>query len=236
MKLNPSFVKTKNVRNFQALMSGLDLAEGEGRFGLVWGQAGRGKTRTAQWYSADNNSVYLRVLAIWSTSELDFLCTLARELGVLTPPRRKAAAFQAVLDKLVMDPRPIILDEIEKLHPRFLEFLRDLTDLSGAAVVFVGEENLVDHLMHERRVWSRVFQQMQFEPINPSDIIFYAAEAAGLEVGKDAAQVVAASSGGDFRLVRRDVVSLAQICRAKGTKEVTAEMATIAAKRALQGR
>lgn len=235
MKLNPSFVKTKNVRNFQALMSGLEMAEGEGRFGLVWGQAGRGKTRTAQWYCADNNAVYLRVLAIWATSELDFLCTLAKELGVLTPPRRKAAAFQAVLDKLAMDPRPIILDEIEKLHPKFLEFLRDLTDLSGAAIIFVGEENLVEHLMHERRVWSRVFQQMQFEPINASDIIYYAADVAGLQVDKEASQIVATSSGGDFRLVRRDVVALAQICRAKDSKEVTAEMASIVAKQALRG-
>lgn len=41
MKLKPSFVKTRNVRNFEVLMNGLDLAAGEGRFGLVYGQADR---------------------------------------------------------------------------------------------------------------------------------------------------------------------------------------------------
>lgn len=35
MKLTPAFVKTRNVRNFEVLMNGLDLAAGEGRFGLV---------------------------------------------------------------------------------------------------------------------------------------------------------------------------------------------------------
>jgi DNA transposition AAA+ family ATPase len=236
MKLNPAFVKTRNVRNFEVLMNGLDLAEGEGRFGLVYGQAGRGKTRTSQWYAAGNACVYMRVLSIWTTSELDFLCALARELGVLTPPRRsKSAAFQAVLDKLITEPRPIILDEMEKMPPKFLGFIRDLTDLSGSPIVFVGEVELVTYLQAERRVWSRVFQQVEFEPIGATDIVYYANDVAGLQVDKTAAGIMAKSSGGDFRLVRRDVLALVQMCQGKGTKSVNAEMATIAAKQALKG-
>jgi len=235
MKLNPAFVKTRNVRNFEVLMNGLDLAEGEGRFGLVYGQAGRGKTRTSQWYAAGNACVYMRVLSIWTTSELDFLCALARELGVLTPPRRKATAFQAVLDKLITEPRAIILDEMEKMPPKFLGFIRDLTDLSGSPIVFVGEVELIPYLQAERRVWSRVFQQVEFEPISATDIVFYAADVAGLQLDKLAAGILAKSSGGDFRLVRRDVLALVQMCQGKGTKSVNAEMATIAAKQALKG-
>lgn len=235
MKLNPAFVKTRNVRNFEVLMNGLDLAEGEGRFGLVYGQAGRGKTRTSQWYAAGNACVYMRVLSIWTTSELDFLGALARELGVLTPPKRKATAFQAVLDKLITEPRAIILDEMEKMPPKFLGFIRDLTDLSGSPIVFVGEVELIPYLQAERRVWSRVFQQVEFEPISATDIVFYAADVAGLQLDKPAAGILAKSSGGDFRLVRRDVLALVQMCQGKGTKSVNAEMATIAAKQALKG-
>lgn len=235
MKLTPAFVKTRNVRNFEVLMSGLDLAEGEGRFGLVYGQAGRGKTRTSQWYAAGNACVYMRVLSIWASSELDFLRTLARELGVLTPPRRKATAFQAVLDRLVAEPKAIILDEMEKMPPKYLGFIRDLTDLSGSPVVFVGEVELVTYLRAERRVWSRVFQQVEFEPISSSDIVYYANDVAGLQLDKAAAWIMAKSSGGDFRLVRRDVLALVQMCQGKGTKSVNAEMATIAAKQALKG-
>lgn len=236
MKLTPAFVKTRNVRNFEVLMNGLDLAAGEGRFGLVFGQAGRGKTRTSQWYAAGNACVYMRVLSIWTTSELDFLCALARELGVLTPPRRKALAFQVVLDRLITAPRAIILDEMEKMPSKFLGFVRDLTDLSGSPIVFVGEVELIPYLQAERRVWSRVFQQVEFEPISATDIVYYANDVAGLQVDKAAAGILAASSGGDFRLVRRDVLALVQMCQGKGVMSVNAEMATIAAKQALSGR
>ena len=40
--VKPVFVQTRNVRNFQAMMGGLALAEGEGRLGLIFGRAGRG--------------------------------------------------------------------------------------------------------------------------------------------------------------------------------------------------
>lgn len=236
MKLNPSFVKTRNVRNFEVLMDTLALAEGEGRFGLIYGQAGRGKTRTSQWYAAQQGSVYMRVLAIWNTSERDFLRALATELGVLTPPWTKSAAFKVVLDKLVASPRPIILDEMEKMPPKFLGFIRDLTDLSGSPVIFVGEVDLLDYLRAERRVWSRVFQAVEFEPISASDIVFYGAEVAGLRFDKAAAALAAKDSGGDFRLVRRLVVSLAQMAKGKGASEVNAEMVSIAAKQSLSGR
>ena len=39
IKVKPTFVRTKNVRNFEVLMDGLALGEGEGRLGLVYGQA-----------------------------------------------------------------------------------------------------------------------------------------------------------------------------------------------------
>lgn len=236
MKLNPSFVKTRNVRNFEVLMDTLALAEGEGRFGLVFGQAGRGKTRTSQWYAAQNQSVYMRVLSIWNTSERDFLRALATELGVRSLPWSKAAVFKVVLDKLVADSRPIILDEMEKMPPKFLGFIRDLTDLSGAPIIFVGEVDLLTYLQAERRVWSRVFQTVEFEPIGASDIVFYGAEVAGLRFDKAAAALAAKDSDGDFRQVRRLVVALARMAEGKGASDVNAEMVTIAAKQALSGR
>lgn len=235
MKLKPSFVKTRNVRNFEVLMDGLALAEGEGRFGMVVGRAGRGKTRTSQWYAAGHGCVYLRALSIWKTSELDFLISLARELGVLTPPKRKAPVFQVCLDRLLAEPRTIILDEMEKLPRKHLDVIRDLADLSGIAIVFVGEEELVPYLDSERRSWSRVFQQVEFEPIGAADIVFFASDTAGLKLDKQAAQILAKSSGGDFRLVRRDVLSLAQMAQGRGTTAVDAEMAEIAAKSAFKG-
>ena len=75
IKIEPVFVETKNTRNFNVIMAGLELAAGEGRLGMVWGRAGRGKTRTAQRFAAHNRGVYMRMLKVWRTSELDFLRT-----------------------------------------------------------------------------------------------------------------------------------------------------------------
>lgn len=235
MKLNPSFVKTRNVRNYEVLMDTLAMADGEGRFGLAFGPAGRGKTRTSQWYAAQHQAIYMRVLSIWTSSEMEFLRALARELGVLTPPRTKAAAFAAVLDRLIAAPKPIILDEMEKMPPKFLGFVRDLTDLSGVPIVFVGEVELVSYLQAERRVWSRVFQVVEFEPIGASDIVFYAAEVAGLRLDKQAAELAAKDTGGDFRLVRRLAIALAQMAKGKGGQDVDREMVRIAGKQTLRG-
>ncbi len=52
IRLKPEFVKTKNVRNFEVMMANLAISEGEGRLGMVYSQAGRGKTRTCQVYAA----------------------------------------------------------------------------------------------------------------------------------------------------------------------------------------
>lgn len=231
----PIFVKTKNVRNFEVMMDGLALAEGEGALGLVHGRAGRGKTRTAVWWHGQHGGIYLRVLTVWQTSERAFLQSLCRELGARTPPSRKDACFAEAVDRLLADPRPVFLDEIEKLPERFLSIVRDLSDLSGAPFVLIGEEELLPWVRRERRVWSRTFQVMEFEPIAMSDIVYLARDACGLALTEDAAAALHRASGGDFRLVKRDLLLLVQMANAKKTTEITGEMAKTAVKMGLRG-
>ena len=79
IEYKPVFIEsTKNVRNFKVMMDGLELGAGEGRLGMVYGRAGRGKTRTSQWYHAHNGGVFLRMQTIWRTSELEFIRALCR--------------------------------------------------------------------------------------------------------------------------------------------------------------
>ncbi len=236
IKTKPVFVKTKNVRNFGVLMDGLELAAGEGRLGLVYGRAGRGKTRTCQWYTAQNDAVYLRMATVWRTSELPFLQALCTECGWQgNPPGRKAVAFTAAVDMLVQRPRPVFLDEIEKLAGWFLDVVRDLSDLSGAPIILVGEEELVSVMRRNRRVWSRTYQQLLFEPIEVRDIIVYAKEFAGLTLSPAVAGIFHKAAGGDFRIVRRDIINLVQILNAKGTAECDQQTAKIAIKTGLGG-
>lgn len=234
--VKPVFIQTRNVRNFQVMMDGLGLGEGEGRLGIVYGRAGRGKTRTSQWYQAHNGCIYLRVATVWRTSELEFLKALCVELGLTSPPSRKGACFTEIVDILLAEPRPVFIDELEKLPRVFLDLVRDISDISTAPFILIGEEEILPYVRRNRRVWSRTFQQLEFMPISESDIVYYTSESTGLEITAGAASIIHRASDGDFRLVRRNLLSLVQIANSKGAEELTEDMAKIAVKTGLTGR
>lgn len=217
------------------MMDGIALGEGEGRLGLVYSKAGRGKTRTSQWYSAHNGCVYLRIASIWKSSELDFLRALCREVGIVAPPFRKGPCYIEIIERLLSDPRPVFLDEPEKLTRAFLDLIRDISDMSTAPFILIGEEELLPYMRRNRRVWSRTYQQLEFKPIETSDIIIYAADSTRLKLNTGVASIMHKASGGDFRIIRRDLLNLVQIANAKQTADITEEMVKIAIRTGLTG-
>jgi len=235
LSIKPIFVKTRNVGNFEAMMKGLDMAAGEGRFGLVWGRAGRGKTRTAQYYCANNRHChYILALKVWRYSQGEFLRTLAKEIGFKNPPHRIGPLFTEVADRLVKAKPAIFVDEPEKLPKGYIEILRDLTESTGSPIILIGEEELPGIMRKERRVWSRTFQEVEFNPFGPADIVQYVGAAAGIRFTSPAAiEVMHEASGGDIRIVKRDTINLVQILNAKGTAEADEKAVKAAVKFAL---
>lgn len=226
IRFNPTFVKTKNVRNFVVLMEGLALGAGEGRLGKVTGRAGRGKTRTAQWYAAHNSCVYLRVVGPMAASDTEFLESLCRELRIDGVPRRQGAMFQAIIDNLIQKPRPVLLDELERVRTSTVDLVRDLSDISTASFILMGEEELDTVMRRNKRIWSRTYQAMEFEPVGASDIIFYFKESAGLSLEASVAALMHERSGGDWRLIKSAALSLVQQVNANGKPEITTKMVT----------
>jgi len=238
IEINPVFIQTRNVRNFSVMMKALDLGAGEGRLALVWGRAGRGKTRTSQWYQANNGGVYMRMATVWRTSELYFLQSLARELGIAAPAGRKGPVFAQVMDALIDEPCAVFLDEIEKLSKFFLDVIRDLSDLSACPIILIGEAELYSYMRQNRRVWSRTYQQMEFAPIDAADIVIYARDLTGgaIRLPVSAARILHGSSDGDFRIVRRDVIQVIHFANGRGTVEITDDLVKTAIKTGLSGR
>ena len=238
IQINPVFIQTKNVRNFSVMMKALDLGAGEGRLALVWGRAGRGKTLTSQYHQANNGGVYMRMNTVWRTSELYFLQALARELGIAAPAGRKGPVFAQVVDALIEAPRPIFLDEIEKLSRFFLDIVRDLSDLSACPIILVGEAELYSYMRQNRRVWSRTYQQMEFTPIDAADIVIYTRDLTGgaIKLPVSAARILHQSSDGDFRIVRRDILQVINYANGRGTMDITDDLVKTAIKTGLSGR
>lgn len=233
----PVFVHTKNVRNFETMMDFFDLSysETEGSLGMVYSRAGRGKTRTAQWYAAHNGAIYLRSELLWSTSHLGFLQALCRELEIVSPSGRKTACFYSITDKLLQTRKPVFIDEIEKLPKSYLELIRDITDLTGAPFILIGEEELVPFMQQNRRIWSRCFYQLKFEPLDIADVTLYFRESINIDLDLKIAKRFLNASEGDFRLIRRYLIAIVQILNANETYHITEEMAKIAIKTGLEG-
>ncbi len=237
LQFKPTFVNTINVRRFSGMMDALELKGDEGCFAVVWSQAGRGKTRTSQrWHANNEGSIYLRALKIWRTSELEFLRTLCRELGDKTPPHRKGPCFNFIVDRMVENPVPVFIDELEKLPGYFLEIVRDISDLTTAPFILIGEEEILSYMRRNRRVWSRTFQALEFAPISASEIITYTRQATDLELtSPKVADIYYVSSEGDFRIIKRDLSKTMELAYGKGTRKVNEQLAKTAVKAGLKG-
>lgn len=236
VRFKPTFIRTKNVRNFEVMMDGLSLGEGEGRFGLVYGQAGRGKTRTCEWYHGHHSTIFLRMMKLWARSDIEFLKDFARELGVMNPPHRRGICFREIVERLISNPQPVFLDEIEKLPGDILEICRDITDVTTAPIILVGEEELVGYMNTNRRVWSRTFQKLEFAPLETADVMYYAKETTGLSLPPEGSAMILTASDGDLRLVKRTMINLVQIVNAKKAAQVSMEMIRVAIKTGLGGK
>lgn len=231
------FVKSiKNVRNFDVVMNGLALGAGRGRLGLVWGRSGLGKTETVRRWHAHHDSIYWYMRAAGRSSELEFLQGLARELGVVNIPKRKAAVFGACVDALANKPRPVFLDEPEKMGAFFLDVIKDLTDLTGAPVILVGEEELVAATQRNRRIWRRIWRQLEFKPIEIADAILLAREAANLNLTVAQASILHSGDGGMIGDIERDLVALCDVMNAAGAAEPTEELLRQAMRLGAKGR
>jgi DNA transposition AAA+ family ATPase len=239
IRFTPAFVQTKNARNFDAVMSGLLMGkggarEGDERLGCIWGRAGRGKTRTVQTWAARSGSAYIETVSVWS--ELDFLQALARELGVRQVAWRRGRCFDLVINAMLTNPVPVFVDEAERFGQRYLEIIRDIAKITGGVIVLVGEEELPHLMRQNRRVWSRTYQEMEFEPVSQSDVIMYVKGTTGLPLSAAAAEIMHKSSGGDLRIVRRDTINLAHAATSlQRAGEVDAELARIACKVGMRG-
>lgn len=235
----PGFVNTRNVNNFAAMMDGLMLSlgghdDGDERLGCVFGRAGRGKTRTVQTWAAHHNAVYLETAIVWS--ELDFLRALCHEVGIRNPAGRRGKCFADAVDMLISMPRPVFIDEIERFGQRMLEVVRDVAKVTGGVIVLVGEEELPHLMKLNRRMWSRTYQSMEFEPAAPADIIGYVHQTTGLKLTREAVGVMHKASGGDLRIIRRDTINLVHVVNSmERYGDVAAETAEIACKSGLNG-
>lgn len=215
------FIETPSAMAYRRAAAAMHPETGMPGFGLVWGQAGRGKTFAARHLHAEQGDVYLHVRQDWTQTA--FLQSLAFEVCGQRPPSANRCK-DVIADSLGTSPRMIVVDEADRLRIGRIEDLRDILNETGVPVMLIGEEELLGLLGERRRVWSRVVQEVEFKPASEDDVATYAAEAAGLDMPAEVCALVQRRTEGDMRLIRNLVLHLEELALARETEKTTVEM------------
>ncbi len=134
--------KTKNVKRFMGALHDLQTRGlGIEGMGILWGQPGEGKSTVIAYATNTLNGVFMRANACWTVTAM--LGTLVRELGGQAKSFR-APMVEWAASELSERPRPVFIDEADYLlrDASMIDSMRDLYDMSGCPVVFIGMEDL----------------------------------------------------------------------------------------------
>ena len=221
--MKKAFVKTKNVRDFAVSMTRLKNAQaGIPRMALLWGKYGLGRTETAMWWTAQNDDVkFIRIVSLINGSWL--LSKIIAELGQ-SPERRISDRFDQLVNILLDKPQTLIFDEIDYLcrDTTALETLRDIHDITGTVIVFVGMEGADKKLKRHPHIWDRLTERIQFDDLTIEDIRLIAHEKCDVELTDDAIAYLHKEGADRFRPLMIGLYKAEAIAKANSLKKVTA--------------
>ncbi len=216
------FAKTSNVINFTSAMTRLtQRQDGIPGMSLMYGEPGLGKTRTALWWAAQNDGVFLRTKKLMSGRWL--LEELVAELGE-APMRRISDLFRQCVDMLFEKPRTVFVDEVDYLthDARIIETLRDIHDTTGTPVVFIGMGQADKKLLRFKHLYDRFSEIVKFHDLSEADVKAIAEQICDVKLSADAVSYI----HGQANRFRRVVVWLYKaeaFARTNSLKEVTAQ-------------
>ncbi len=166
------FVKTKNyTAMFELLSTLIDMEGNSERIGLGYGSPGVGKTTALEKLTREFDGVLVRVLESWTPSSA--MRAVADALGV-NSQGSTSAVVQRTIDSLIDNPRPLIVDEIDRAlvggKIGILESLRDLHDQAQVPLLLVGMGQCDAKLQRHKHFYSRIVKKTYFIDTPKDDI------------------------------------------------------------------
>jgi len=201
---------TKNVKRFLAAVRELnDRPAGVEGMGLLWGLPGEGKSTTVAFACNSLDGIFLRANACWTATSM--LGAMMVELG-MAPMGRRAPMVDAVVKKLMEQPRPIFIDEADYLfsRPDMLDVLRDIYDITGSSVILIGMEEFARKIQARGKFARRITQWVEFAGIDLADARTVADTVCEVEVADDLVEHIHTAARAN---IGRMVTALARIER-----------------------
>lgn len=154
-QLNFPFVMTRNARR---IFEVAQICHLQGEIGVVYGEAGVGKTEAVREYARQNKSVIL-IEVDPSFSAAAMVKSIHRSLGE-DGKGGIFELFETVVRQLSATGRMVIVDQAELLPHRALELLRAINDKAGVGVLMLGmpvlRANIVGRQGEFAQLYSRV--------------------------------------------------------------------------------
>lgn len=217
--MKPKFVKTKNVNGFIDLILKLqNKPENISKIGLIYGNAGLGKTKTALYLSFKYNAVYVR--AVNSMTPKWLLTELAKELEEI-PRSYTSDIFTQCVSALKTKPQMIIVDEIDYLLKDFrtIETLRDLHDETGVPVILIGMQLSKHKLKKHTHLFDRISEIFNFTEFDYEDIKQITEEISEVEITKEAVRLIYEKAK-SFRKIVQTIYFFEKVAQANGLSKI----------------
>ena len=211
--MNKIFVKTKNVKGFINLIYSLkNKPDNISKIGLIYGEAGLGKTKTALYLSIQFDAICVR--ATNSMTPKWLLEEIAKELDEI-PRFYTADIFRQCVNALKIKPQMIIVDEIDYLLADFrtIETLRDLHDETGVSVILVGMKLARHKLKKHTHLFDRISEIYNFTEFEFVDIKQIVEELSEIEITKEAVKLIQ-NKATSFRQIVQIIDSFEKIAQA----------------------
>lgn len=197
----------EGLSNIARFLDGVKTVEQRGAAEASWllvtGEPGFGKTKTLNWFAAQNPSVHVRAKADWTPNWM--LSDFSAALGLKTP-RRTEDLFNAVLAEILKlqnhrDGFHVIVDEIDHAARsiRVLETLRDLTDTAEVPLIAGGHKGVSGALKRYPQIYSRIARVVEFSPASFDDVAAMCTTLSDVKVSKDMVAEIQARTQGRLR-------------------------------------
>jgi DNA transposition AAA+ family ATPase len=220
--MRTGFANTTNVQAFERAMGRLlKRPAGVPGMALVYGDPGLGKTRTALWWCAKNDGVFLRTKKLMTGRWL--LEELVSELGE-APMWRTSDLFRQCMDQLLNRPRPVFIDEADYLtrDSRVLETLRDLHDMTEASIILIGMDQADKKLRRYRHLYDRFSEVVRFHELTERDIHLIASQLCEVQLSEEVVRYVYQKTN-RFRGIIRHLHRIETMARRNNLRKVTME-------------
>jgi len=222
--MRDEFVMIKNVVNFQSAADRIHhKLKGMERMALVFGDPGLGKTESALQYAATNGSLYIRMKKLMTARW--FLGELVEDLGGGTYWRTRDLFDATVKILSAQKKRTLILDEVDYFtaDSKITETLRDIHDITGTPMVFIGMQQADKRLKRYPHLYDRFVEVVKFEPLDREDVEKMTGELSDVPFSEDAVDKVTADSGGKIRKIIALIHRAEHIAKPKGNKTIEAK-------------